>query len=253
MPALQAGRVRGLGSSSSWPLFRSSSTAPSRSALSLIGAPQLRAPRCSAPQPREVHITRTVLRCRVPSDFSSCSSFKSLSLRDFFFIEGSEPLILWKSDHRRAGWAGLMVPVWGPSPFHPPCTAASSKLNHEAQTLNTPSTPKAINAFAPPSSVFTNVQCVRETEILVEQQSPQEVFVCDHAGLVINKFSLEQDLVLDPEPQILNAPSTPKPLHTFEQDLLDCRRGPHDASRDSVERQRRGGTRAVAIDSSSAI
>ena len=30
---------------------------------------------------------------------------------------------------------------------------------------------------------------VRYTEILVEQQPPQGVFVCDHAGLVINKFS----------------------------------------------------------------
>jgi len=29
---------------------------------------------------------------------------------------------------------------------------------------------------------------VRETEILVEQQPPQGVCVCDHAGLVINKF-----------------------------------------------------------------
>ena len=28
-----------------------------------------------------------------------------------------------------------------------------------------------------------------ETEILVEQQPPQGVFVCDHAGLVIDKFS----------------------------------------------------------------
>ena len=28
---------------------------------------------------------------------------------------------------------------------------------------------------------------VRETEILVEQQPPQGVFVCDHAGLVIKK------------------------------------------------------------------
>jgi len=28
------------------------------------------------------------------------------------------------------------------------------------------------------------------TEILVEQQSPEGVFFCDHAGLVINKFSL---------------------------------------------------------------
>ena len=30
---------------------------------------------------------------------------------------------------------------------------------------------------------------MRETEILVEQQTPQPVFVCDHAGLVINTFS----------------------------------------------------------------
>ena len=32
--------------------------------------------------------------------------------------------------------------------------------------------------------------CVRETEIPVEQQPPQVVFVCDHAGLVINKLYL---------------------------------------------------------------
>ena len=36
------------------------------------------------------------------------------------------------------------------------------------------------------------MKCLRETEILVEQQPPQGVFVCDHAGLVINKFSLNQ-------------------------------------------------------------
>jgi len=35
---------------------------------------------------------------------------------------------------------------------------------------------------------------VRKTEILVEQQPPQWVLVCDHAGLVINKFS--QDTAL---------------------------------------------------------
>ena len=34
-----------------------------------------------------------------------------------------------------------------------------------------------------------NVWCVRETEILVEQQPPQGVLVCDHAGRVINKLS----------------------------------------------------------------
>ena len=33
-----------------------------------------------------------------------------------------------------------------------------------------------------------NVWCVRETEILVEQQPPQGVLVCDHAGLARNKF-----------------------------------------------------------------
>ena len=43
--------------------------------------------------------------------------------------------------------------------------------------------------FAPPSPFFKNVLCVRETEILVEQQPPQGVFVCDHVGLVINKLS----------------------------------------------------------------
>ena len=33
---------------------------------------------------------------------------------------------------------------------------------------------------------------MRETEILVEQQPPQGVLVCDHAGLVINKLSYEE-------------------------------------------------------------
>jgi len=35
---------------------------------------------------------------------------------------------------------------------------------------------------------------VRETEILVEKQPPQGVLVCvcDHAGVVINKFSIAQ-------------------------------------------------------------
>jgi len=32
---------------------------------------------------------------------------------------------------------------------------------------------------------------VGETETLVEQQPPQGVLVCDHAGLVINKFSFQ--------------------------------------------------------------
>ena len=37
-------------------------------------------------------------------------------------------------------------------------------------------------------STFENVLCVRETEILVEQQTLEGVFICDHAGLVINKI-----------------------------------------------------------------
>ena len=37
-----------------------------------------------------------------------------------------------------------------------------------------------------------NVKCVRKTEILVEQQSPKGVFICDHAGSVVNKFSLTE-------------------------------------------------------------
>ena len=43
--------------------------------------------------------------------------------------------------------------------------------------------------FPPPSPFFKNVHYVRETEILVEQQPPKVVFICDNAGHVINKFS----------------------------------------------------------------
>ena len=46
-----------------------------------------------------------------------------------------------------------------------------------------------MGVFAPPSPFYKNVKCVRETEILVEQQTPQGVLVCDHAGRVINKLS----------------------------------------------------------------
>jgi len=46
-----------------------------------------------------------------------------------------------------------------------------------------------MGVLAPPSSFFLNVQCVRETEFLVKQQFPKGVFICDHAGLVINEFS----------------------------------------------------------------
>jgi len=40
--------------------------------------------------------------------------------------------------------------------------------------------------LAPPSPFFKNVECVRETKILVEQQPPKGVFIYDRAGLEIN-------------------------------------------------------------------
>ena len=43
--------------------------------------------------------------------------------------------------------------------------------------------------LVPPSFFFSSVYCVRRTEILVEQTTPQWVLVCDHAGLVINQLS----------------------------------------------------------------
>ena len=33
---------------------------------------------------------------------------------------------------------------------------------------------------------------MKETQILVEQQPPQGFFICDHAGLVINKSSRQR-------------------------------------------------------------
>ena len=39
-----------------------------------------------------------------------------------------------------------------------------------------------MGVFAPPSPFFKNVECVGETEILVEQQPPQGILVCVHAG-----------------------------------------------------------------------
>jgi len=59
-----------------------------------------------------------------------------------------------------------------------------------------------MGVFAPPSPFFKNVQCVSETEILVEQQPPQGVFACDHAGLVINKLSLGAVINLERHPPV---------------------------------------------------
>ena len=57
-----------------------------------------------------------------------------------------------------------------------------------------------------------HVQCVRETEFLLKQQPPQGAFVCDYAGLVINKLShpwiRSTSCIRHPTPQTRN----PNPL-----------------------------------------
>ena len=47
-----------------------------------------------------------------------------------------------------------------------------------------------MGVVAPLYPFFQNVYRVRESEILVEQQLPQGVFVRDHAGRVINRCFL---------------------------------------------------------------
>ena len=51
---------------------------------------------------------------------------------------------------------------------------------------------------------------MRETEILVEQQPSQGVLVCDHAGLVINKFSsgMKVEMHLEVIEKLLEAGAT---------------------------------------------
>ena len=58
---------------------------------------------------------------------------------------------------------------------------------------------------------------MRETEILVEQQPPQGVFVCDHAGLVINKFSLSEQKI---SVHVKEATSTVQ-LHSLDIKIQD--------------------------------
>ena len=48
----------------------------------------------------------------------------------------------------------------------------------------------------------TSLKCVKETEIPIEQQPQQGVFVCDHAGLVINEFSRVSMNWADPTEQV---------------------------------------------------
>ena len=78
------------------------------------------------------------------------------------------------------------------------------------------------------SPSFQNMKCARETKILVEQHAsaPQGVFVCDHAGRVINK-------------------STPVWHHSSHSVRLDpglCRvataTNPHSSSKQSISRSR---------------
>ena len=76
--------------------------------------------------------------------------------------------VWWATAARATGPGVRVVKNWG------------SSRNEAALSLEK-------GVFAPPSPVFKNVQCVRETQILVEQQ------VRDHAGGVINKFSILQN------------------------------------------------------------
>jgi len=61
--------------------------------------------------------------------------------------------------------------------------------SRDGETLKAPKHQTLIWVFAPSSPFFENVSCVRETQIIAEQQPPREIFFCDHAGPVINKFS----------------------------------------------------------------
>jgi len=66
---------------------------------------------------------------------------------------------------------------------------ASRRLNFEGSGAGSAQTQPRWGCIHAGVGIYKGL-CVRETEILVEQQPPQGVFVCDHAGLVINKFSL---------------------------------------------------------------
>ena len=67
------------------------------------------------------------------------------------------------------------------------------------------------------------MQCVRETEILVKQQPPQGVLVCDHAGLVINVlgvyefrwFSYERGTPVSSQLMITGLPTGPVRLQGY--------------------------------------
>ena len=96
----------------------------------------------------------------------------------------------------------------GPGPGSSPSTtpscrrACGSGVGHDTQRGESSLSGKTLDTVSTKSdtTLDTLVQemgkCVRENEILVEQHPPQGVLVCDHAGLVINKFS-RKDLSAD--------------------------------------------------------
>ena len=71
--------------------------------------------------------------------------------------------------------------------------------------------------------------CVRETEILRDEQPPQGVLVCDHAGLVTNQFSLEQAPKLAAKREEgkggkgFSASQVPPPPHSYETEFLELK------------------------------
>ena len=76
-------------------------------------------------------------------------------------------------------------------PLHMVCSPIPAGL-HTRSTPQPPITEELLTSFCRWSLGPCKEAgvCVRKTEILVEQHPPQGIFVCDHAGLVINKFSL---------------------------------------------------------------
>ena len=81
-------------------------------------------------------------------------------------------------------------PLFLSLPHRRPCCALPALPSGRVTVHAAPVSRQTLFSRVVPSPFFKHVQCVRETEILVEQQPPQGVLVWDHAGLVINKFSL---------------------------------------------------------------
>jgi len=101
--------------------------------------------------------------------------------------EGHAHGVAWGAPADPRGCSRLAAPPGG-------SRRGSSTPTHDEMPLIRGPHPRAsgsfpeMGVFAPPSSFFKKVECVRETDILLDQQPLQGVFVCDHAGLVINKL-----------------------------------------------------------------